>query len=104
MKRFALSVTTLGLLFAAASADAAVVVETAANATHGDIFTSDPVVIPLSTDGKAPSENAADAIGDTIATYAAMLPEPSEWVLLVAGFGIIGYAMRSRKRAHVSFN
>jgi hypothetical protein len=37
------------------------------------------------------------AVGDSILT--AVIPEPSTWALMLAGFGMVGYAMRRRKAA-----
>lgn len=105
MKHLALGVMTVSLFSAAVPASAAAVLHISENAAGQEIFAKDyapdalAVLSAPATDG-----NVADLIGDTIANYAAMLPEPSEWVLLVAGFGAIGYAMRSRKRAYISFN
>lgn len=106
MKHLALGVMTMSLLSAAVPASAATVLQISENAARDEIFTKDYAPDVLATLRVAPAAdgNAVDLIGNTIANYAAMLPEPSEWVLLVSGFGVIGYAMRSRKRAHISFN
>lgn len=104
MKRLALGITIASLASVMSPANAAILVQLPADVSHGDIFLDEQMpTLSVSTSTASP-DNAMDVIGNTIANYAAMLPEPSEWVLLVAGFGIIGYAMRSRKRAHVSFN
>jgi len=49
--------------------------------------------------------NVLDNLGFTYNTaqiYAAAVPEPASWAMMVAGFGIVGGAMRRRKRAKVS--
>lgn len=39
----------------------------------------------------------------TLAATPAAVPEPSSWAAMVAGFGLIGGAMRARRKAAVSF-
>jgi hypothetical protein len=35
--------------------------------------------------------------------HVAAVPEPASWAMMVGGFGIVGFAMRSRRKAAVSF-
>ena len=35
--------------------------------------------------------------------FAAGVPEPASWAMMLGGFGVIGGAMRSRRRSAVSF-
>ena len=46
------------------------------------------------------------ATGSTLtisAAAVAAVPEPSTWAMLITGFGIVGFAMRRRRRISVSF-
>lgn len=106
MKPLAMGLMTVSLLSAIAPAHAATVLQTSGDSAQIEILAKDyaPGVLDAFQTSSGTTDNAVDVIGNTIANYAAMLPEPSEWVLLVAGFGAIGYAMRSRKRAYISFN
>lgn len=38
-------------------------------------------------------------IDNVTVTFAGVVPEPSAWALLIAGFGVVGAAMRTRRRA-----
>ncbi len=106
MKHVALNAMILGLAVAAAPCNAAIIVQTDQPDDAAAVFTVDstgwevaPPPVPDAT-----SSDPVDAIGTTLTSYAAMLPVPADWILLVTGFGVIGYAMRSRKRSRVSFN
>lgn len=62
----------------------------------------------LDAGGKAWSIKAkiVDAPGQSdfrVETYPGALPEPSSWAAMVMGFGLIGGAMRARRKAAVSF-
>ncbi|MEP6784470.1 MAG: hypothetical protein ABI898_01885 [Sphingomonadales bacterium] len=104
MRYYLLAAMALG--FSQAPAWAAVVIDSpkdngAAFAFAPQDSKSGPTVVP------APSvepSNPVEFLNDTFSSYASLLPEPSDWVLLVTGFAVIGYAMRSRKRGRVSFN
>jgi hypothetical protein len=65
---------------------------------------SNPANYAAPANAPAVPEDPVDYLGNVLASYAAMLPIPADWVLLVTGFGAIGYAMRSRKRGRVNFN
>ena len=46
---------------------------------------------------------AASAPGDNIRVITAAVPEPATWAMLIAGFGMVGFAARRRARvAHVT--
>jgi hypothetical protein len=105
MKHVALNAMILGLAVVAAPCNAAIVVQTDRPDDAAAVFTVDstgwevaPPPAPVAT------SDPIDTIGTTLTSYAAMLPVPADWILLVTGFGVIGYAMRSRKRSRVSFN
>lgn len=104
MKQAIINTTVLGALLAAAPVSAAIVVNPSEAADAQSLFVVDqsgPVTVPATA---ATAGATVDSIGNTLATYAAMLPIPTDWLLFVGGFALIGYAMRTRKRARVSFN
>ncbi|MES2290507.1 MAG: hypothetical protein V4530_12295 [Pseudomonadota bacterium] len=106
MKHVALNAMILGLTLAATPCNAAIVVQTGQSDDAAAVFTVDNTGWDVATPPApaAASSDPVDAIGTTLTSYAAMLPVPADWILLVTGFGVIGYAMRSRKRSRVSFN
>ena len=70
--------------------------------------TGDQVTVGANFQGDAnfdPGE--AFALNHTAATFApaatAAVPEPASWALMLGGFGLIGGALRSRRKAEVSF-
>lgn len=104
MKQIIINVAVLGAMLAAMPAHAAIVV----SPSH-DVDAQPLVVVEQLRSAAGPTAGTSvdavvDSIGNTLATYAAMLPIPTDWLLLVGGFAVIGYAMRTRKRARVSFN
>lgn len=104
MTHAAASAMTLGLMLIATPSSAAVVVQPNQAGEAQTIFAANDRSVPALMPDQPVGGDTVTVIGDTFATYAAMLPMPSEWILLVTGFAVIGYTMRSRKRARVSFN
>jgi hypothetical protein len=45
----------------------------------------------------------ADNFGEIAFDVSSPVPEPTAWTLMLAGFGLIGFAMRGRQKARVSF-
>ncbi len=35
-------------------------------------------------------------------TYLAVVPEPATWGMMIGGFGLVGFAARRRRAAHVA--
>ena len=107
MKHVAACAIAICLQMAAVpAAHAAVVMQAGPDKTVEALFVSDQASgWSLTQTDMRPAETApVQWIGDSLATYAAMLPMPSDWLLLVTGFGVIGYALRSRKQTRVNFN
>jgi len=42
-------------------------------------------------------------VGGTVTYYLGPVPEPASWALMLGGFGMVGGAMRSRRKAAVTF-
>jgi hypothetical protein len=57
-----------------------------------------PMKISFGVDGFT---NNVDGVLDNVAVSA--IPEPSTWAMMIGGFGIVGTAMRRRRRMNVSF-
>lgn len=47
--------------------------------------------------------NFGDNFGEIAFDVSSPVPEPTAWTLMLAGFGLIGFAMRGRQKARVSF-
>ena len=52
---------------------------------------------------RGPESGSGESVQGTITYYFGGVPEPATWGLMLGGFGAIGGAMRSRRKAAVSF-
>jgi len=52
---------------------------------------------------RGPESGSGESVHGTITYYFGGVPEPATWGLMLGGFGAIGGAMRSRRKAAVSF-
>lgn len=48
--------------------------------------------------------NSFDAIGLTGAITTSAVPEPAAWIAMIAGFGVVGRALRARRKPIIRFN
>ena len=64
-------------------------------ATDGDVITS----ISFDTNGAG----VADLRQVRVGGFAAPVPEPATWAMMLGGFGLLGASMRRRRRAAVTF-
>lgn len=47
-------------------------------------------------------EGDYSTVGNVTGTFAGTIPEPATWGLMIAGFGMVGFAARRRRVAHVA--
>lgn len=63
----------------------------ALNALLGDDWTD--------ADKTDPTFRGRDFTGNGVGTFAAVVPEPATWAMLISGFGLVGFAARRRRTA-----
>lgn len=65
-------------------------------------FSASPFVATSAVLSFGPNNDAAMGIGE-VQFFGGAVPEPASWAMMVAGFGLAGAALRSRKQASVAF-
>lgn len=68
--------------------------------TIGSTGNTDPAASLLPWPGQGPENYSPGLISFSAGSA---VPEPATWAMLLAGFGMIGYAMRRREKVRVSF-
>jgi hypothetical protein len=58
-----------------------------------------PTVNPAKPADVGPGDGSAGNTPDPSGSVSGMIPEPSTWMMMISGFGLVGLAVRRRRRS-----